>query len=304
MITDEDRDIINKFKGIVDGFSSYRCDKNEIEKTLKKIDIHKKTMLTVVYNDIEFDFVLSLKGVLKNIKKTIVLGSGAVSRRGLSDDGYKELMYTPIFSRITWNIYDYNMIWYTDVSKKYYAKEGKVVSLGWNIGNSKCWFLEIISDILSTIFHYYSIGKNDILLYSSSGGGFQSIELGSMLKTDTVMVDCPQFDCTLHECFNILKKCEDDMSDIIDNHAYRYNVIECFKKYNYIPRIIINIPFSDGDMKQIITFMEYIKRELESGNQLFNLDVGHIRVNYIMSDAHAYLTKEEVDRYCKLILKR
>lgn len=301
-MTQRDESIIVNRKNFLKKFDCFSCNYDNIEATLNNIKLNRKTLLTVTYEDIEFDFLLHIKNT--SDKKLILYGNGALPRSCDTDEGYKELLKIPYFSRLTWeDINGCSSIWYADASKKYYIKNGNSVPLGWNIGTKNHWFLMTIKEILVKIMKHYDFSINKTLFYGSSGGGFQSMILSCLMNGKHVMADCPQFDCTLHNCFEQIKTSEKDVEYIINECDYRCNVIKCFNRYNYFPRLLINESFSNGDMNQFNTFLKNLKEEIDKGNTLYNVNNTHVKVNFILENKHTYLTKEDFEKRLKHILR-
>lgn len=115
-----------------------------------------------------------------------------------------------------------------------------------------------------------------MLFYSSSAGGFTSIELGTLIKGSKVIVDNTQFN-VLHyrkehvdTLFEFLQKEFPDMtmSEIEEHLKCRLNTIELFKKENYIPNITyyVNSASNIDIYDHCIPFIEDLKELPQFGN--------------------------------------
>lgn len=217
--------------------------------------------LEVDYEGIKYCFIIKLSSNNKNL---ICCGSGAQQRGGKTTNG--KLKHPPYLDRWSWHEYfEESFIVYADPIF-FYDEE---IRLGWYVGDANQWYMEVISSIIEKISISQKISLNNIMCYGSSGGGFASICLGTLLKGSKVLVNNAQFDVMnyykgfIKNLFRILKNEFPDLSEseIQDNLKYRLNVVELFKKENYIPPITYYINTeSEVDLtRHCIPFVNDIK---------------------------------------------
>jgi len=187
--------------------------------------------LEIVENEIKYEFLIKISSVNKNL---ICNGSGGVYRTG------PEAIEPPIFNRHSWyNEFEESFLVYNDPC--YYHDDD--VRIGWYVGTPKIYYLEIIARIITKIVESVGIKNENILFFGSSGGGFSAIQLGTLIKKSTVLVNNPQ---TIVKNYhrdhveNMLNRCFKGLNEefIFDEYGYRLNVIEMFKKENYVPNIL------------------------------------------------------------------
>ncbi len=95
----------------------------------------------------------------------------------------------PCFSRHTWmGSVPENCIFYFDPTLYLGA-----VELAWGYGTNERWFLAEIGEILSVILDKLGVRREDTLMMGSSGGGFTSILLATLLRTRCQAIN-PQID--------------------------------------------------------------------------------------------------------------
>ena len=95
----------------------------------------------------------------------------------------------PIFSRQTWMDYiPYNCIYYFDPTLFFGHAD-----TGWGYGTNERWYLRDIAEIISIILKTIHILPEDTLMMGSSGGGFTSIMLATMLHARCQAIN-PQID--------------------------------------------------------------------------------------------------------------
>ena len=214
---------------------------NIIQLTIEDIEnynfpLNKLLGIEVVYSGIKFEFIAHFT----DNPNLLCFGSGSSSRSQKTSDG--KLIKPPFFRRWSWYKYfDENFIAYAD--PMFYLDEE--IILGWYVGDKDMWYLEIISLIIKKIARNINVANNNILFYGSSGGGFSSIELGTLIQDSKVLINNSQFNVLNYypwaskKLFDVLKKSFIGMDDdeIWDAINFRLNCIDLFKKEKYVPSI-------------------------------------------------------------------
>lgn len=193
--------------------------------------------LEINYNNLKFCFIIKFSSFNKNL---ICFGPGAHLRNQKSSNG--TLITPPYFDRWSWYQYfDESFIAYAD---PIFFQDEKI-TLGWFVGDKNYWYIEILSEIILKLSKKQDILSKNILFFGSSGGGYSSVCLGTLIKDSKVLINNSQFlimnyyvwhvDCVL----NFLKNQFPNLSksDIAEKFKYRLNVVELFKKENYMPSI-------------------------------------------------------------------
>jgi len=284
--------VIRSFKDIYN--DTVVTDIDSLHSDLNKVKIGVRTLLKVIGVDVVFDFLL----YIKNSDKLLCLGSGAYNSKVINDKTLPHQLLVdyvsiPKFDRQSWN-FEYSTIWYNDDTR--YLMKDDVISAGWNIGTDRDWHLETIGKIIKVIGDHFGYGEDKVLYYGSSLGGFMSIMLATMNRGRFV-ADCPQLDLetwlyipkhipSFEGLFGGLK-----MEEVYKKYPYRFKVLECLKRYRYIPDGVINITLNDNDVKtQYAPFLNSLK---ELNNSFKNKDTNFIKVNILLSLEHTFLRKED-----------
>ncbi|MGL6298351.1 MAG: hypothetical protein ACRC1M_04200 [Methanobacteriaceae archaeon] len=235
--------------------------------------------LEILNNEVKYEFLLKLSKENKNL---ICMGSGATPRTG------PKALSPPIFNRFSWNNeFEESVIYYNDPTL-YLDDE---ITVGWGVGTDKEYYLETIAIILNKIIKKLELNKNNVLFYSSSGGGFKSIQLATLIKGPIALVNNPQLilkNFSPWHFNNMKRACFNDMAEeeIIKNYNYRLNVLEMFKKEDYVPKIIyyVNSGSSDDIENQLIPFIKELKKLNFAKNEISihiyrDEEVGHSPLN-------------------------
>lgn len=226
--------------------------------------------LDITHEDVRYCFIIKLSSNNKNL---ICFGPGAHKRDAINSKG--DLITPPYFHRWSWfKYFDESFIAYSD--PVYFYDE--TITIGWLVGNRNSWYLEVVSQVIKKIAKNQKIYPNNMLFYSSSGGGYTSICLGTLIKGSKVLVNNAQFNILrynsihLNNLFNILEKdfpelTRDEIEEIL---KYRLHTIELFKRENYVPPITyyVNIESGSDMRKQFIPFINELK-ELPQFNNDF-----------------------------------
>lgn len=192
--------------------------------------------IQVFYDNIKFEFIAHFT----TNPNLICFGTGASPRNSKTSDG--QPITPPFFHRWSWyGSFDENFITYSDPI--YYRDDE--IRLGWYVGDKNNWHLASIAKIILMVSQNLQISKNNILFYGSSGGGFSSVLLGTLIRDSKVLINNAQFDVMKYDkngvdkVFEILHYSFKDYSDeeIYNEIKYRLTCIELFKKVKYVPEI-------------------------------------------------------------------
>lgn len=229
--------------------------------------LDKPFYLEVNHENITYDLIVRLSSFDEGL---ICCGSNAHLRTEKTKNG--EIKKPPFFDRWTWYKYfDESFIAYADPS--FYYDDN--ITLGWFVGK-ETWYLEVIGKIIKNIAKNRKISNENILFFGSSGGGFASIGLATLLKGSKTIVNNSSFsirDITKRHydiLLDILKNSFPDLSEeeILDKLKHRIDLIELFKYQNYVPDITYYAnTYSKGDMQR---GSEFINRliDLQKDNKL------------------------------------
>lgn len=205
--------------------------------------------LQVTYKDTVYCLVIKFSSKNKNL---ICTGPGAHERDTIKNG---ELLEPPFFDRWSWYKYfKESFIAYADPMFFYDEK----IKIAWLIGNEKQWYLQNLSEIILALCENQEIKHNNILFYGSSGGGFTSVVLGTLIKNSQVLINNSQlfilnyWEDMTSPVFELLSSSFKDMdkNQIIEKIKHRLDVIELFKKENYAPFITYYVNTeSESDIK-------------------------------------------------------
>ena len=254
----------------MDTNKKFIIDKSDLESAQLPLD--ELFSLQVNYNDVIYEFLIRFSSKNKNL---ICTGSGAYNPLKISP---------PIYSRHSWQSeFEESVIYYNDPTL-YNTPE---LFLGWGIGKNDEWYLSVISDIIQILALKNDIKSEDILFFGSSGGGFTSIILSTIIKNSAAIVNNPQMLCKNYLNFEfIVKSCFDnlDLETILAQYSHRFDVVEMFKREKYMPDITYaaNVNSKVDLDDQLIPFINSIA-SLENFDYrvkmiLYQNDNGHVGV--------------------------
>ncbi|WP_062320337.1 hypothetical protein [Halolactibacillus sp. JCM 19043] len=232
--------------------------------------------LSVDVNKIPFEFLINPNPVNK---RAIIFGSGAYNPQKLSP---------PIFNRYSWkDEFNCTTIYYNDPTL-YLEK----VNLGWGYGTENHHYLKTISEILKILLNKLEITQSETLFYGSSGGGFTSIGLSTMIKKSKALVNNPQiFIDNYYETIrgNLKEAVYKSRNAKLDQH--RSNLIYLFKLENNIPEIFYaqNITCNHDVNKHLLPF---IKELTQIDSTLFKQKI-RIHLYSNKEEGHTPMSKEE-----------
>lgn len=214
--------------------------------------------LEINHESVRYCLIVRFSSKNKNL---ICCGPGAHARDERTSKGI--LKTPPFFHRWSWyNHFEESFIAYADPIFFY----DEHIRLGWFVGDRNQWYLETLSVIIDKLSSNQKILHDNILFYGSSGGGFSSVGLGTLIKGSKVLINNAQLNVMhyrqkhVDNLFRILYKEYPDMSksEIIDKIGYRLDSIELFKREKYVPPInyYVNALSSDDINSHCIPFIE------------------------------------------------
>ncbi len=135
------------------------------------------TVYAIVRDGVRFEFLVRRR---KHCRQAVVFGTGTLS---VPSEKW------PFFSRHTWmDDLPYNCIYYFDPTLYLGG-----VMLAWGYGTNRRWYLREIGGLLRTILGKLGVEPKDALMMGSSGGGFTSLMLATMLRSRALAIN-PQTD--------------------------------------------------------------------------------------------------------------
>lgn len=182
--------------------------------------------LEILLNNVKYEFL-----VKKSNKSDKIICFGG---RGGVDQSKRKL---PDFPRHSWrNNFVESLIYYADPT----FHVNKEIRNGWYMGTKDDWYLEKIALILEEIEKNFKIKNENTLFYGTSAGGYSSLVLATLIKGSTALVGNAQIIISNHYKghYNTLKKyCFDDLDEktLLKKYGYRLNLLELFKRENYVP---------------------------------------------------------------------
>lgn len=145
--------------------------------SLEQVDFQGKqlTIYAIQWSGVTFEFAIRCPA---GAKTAVVVGSGDIGQQASR----------PAFSRISWaGKLPGCAIYYFDPTV--YAGKS---TLCWGYGTNQRWYLENIAVLVKKILDRLGISLADTLFFGSSGGGYMSILLASMLHGRATAIN-PQF---------------------------------------------------------------------------------------------------------------
>ena len=230
---------------------------------LKKenLDCVEPTVYVIEKEKARFEILIKRE---KGSSKAVVFGSGTVF---MPRDKW------PVFYRHSWmNDIACNCLYYFDPTL-YLAD----INLGWCYGTNERWYLREIGEILAVILEKIGVEPKDTLMMGSSGGGFTSIMLATMLHTRCQAIN-PQIDFR-----NYWAKLVDSIGEKLLKPGEewieeRVNAVAFMRAEQYIPHIHIiqNILERHDIYNRIAPFIEDLcKMNAECGYDKIRVDFYH-----------------------------
>lgn len=266
--------------------------------------------LEVMHKGALFYFIIKFA---KDNRNFICFAPGASDRDKTTSSG--ELKVPPFFSRWKWHKYfDESTIAFAD-PMLFLNDE---IKLGWFIGVENHWYLETLSEIIKKLAVNQNVTNDNILFFGSSGGGYVSVCLATLLKDSKVLVNNAQFFILNYyprlvdmafkanfKSFNSLSQAE-----IINKIIYRLDTLELFKKEQYAPHITyyVNVKSENDIINQTMPLVSsYYNHEYFNGLNLvyYSQDAkkphnplpNEISINIIKSYVKNNLYNAEKDQY-------
>ncbi len=231
---------LTQYSKAVPVYPTVSLEYEEIEQT----DFHNEqlTIYAIRWNGVTFEFAVHCP---VGAKAAVVLGSGDVGRQPSR----------PAFHRITWaNQIPGCAIYYFDPTV-YIGK----TTLCWYYGTNQRWYLENIAVLIKKILNRLSIFTVNTLFFGSSGGGFSSILLGSMLHGRVLAINPQMIVQNFYPSFIRLLK-ETVLAPGEELLSERMNAIQLIQREGFFPPIHIwqNICSASDIKEQLIPFLSQI----------------------------------------------
>lgn len=246
-------------------------------------------ILEITKNNVKYEYLINRK--IDN-EKLIVFNNGAIAGGNIK---------YPVFQRHSWaNELKTSSIFCMDPTL--YVND---LSVGWGIGKNDDYYLENNSIILKELIEKMNIRLENTVIYGTSAGGFLSIIMGVYLKGAVVVADNTQLNLN-NWIFKsaldvVIMYCFDNIGDSL-KYKERFDVIECFKKHNYVPKMYLHVNAcskADNSM-QIVPFLE----ELEETKDIKGYNNIEIIVHYEAEKGHDGLNKGDAISFLYNILEK
>jgi hypothetical protein len=234
--------------------TSLETDKKYVVTLEELIDVDfpldEPFFLLVNHEGVKYEFIIRFAS---DNQELIAFGSGAYNPRKYNP---------PVFNRHSWiNDFKQSVLYYNDPT----LYNNNIITLGWGVGRHDEWYLEVIARIIGSLTHLQGIKNQDILFFGSSGGGYTSIILSTILKGSAALVNNPQIYLKKYRAGhwkNMVNACFPGLEDeiIMEKYGYRFDVTEIFGRENYIPKItyLVNINSENDFQNQLQPFLEYL----------------------------------------------
>lgn len=230
------------------------------------------TVYAIDWDGVTYEFLLSRR---PESHQAVVLGNGALDRS-------KHPL--PIFQRHSWgkNI-SCNAIWYFDPTV--YRGEA---TLCWCYGDNTRWYLEDIAYLVKMILSKWGISIENTLFFGSSGGGFTSVMMATLLRGKALVFNPQLFIQNYYPgMVKPFKKAVLLPGEMLIEE--RINAVSLFLREGYYPslHIIQNIRAQKDVEEQLTVFLKHLP--------MLNQDLSFLRIDFY-SDAgghKALLPKNE-----------
>ncbi len=220
------------------------------------------TVYAIVRDGVRFEFLVRRR---KHCHQAVVFGTGTLS---VPREKW------PFFSRHTWmDDIPYNCIYYFDPTLYLGG-----VMLAWGYGTNRRWYLREIGGLLRTILGKLGVEPKDALMMGSSGGGFTSLMLATMLRSRALAIN-PQTDFRRYYAEDsvralresVLKPGEDWLPE-------RANVATLIRRERYCPymHIVQNLLV----MQDVVTQLTIMQKELCGGAADVRCGIGKFKIEF------------------------
>jgi len=229
--------------------------------------------LEIIYKEALFYLIIKFSSTNKNF---ICFSPGAFRRDSVSSTG--EIIEPPHFVRWSWyRFFDESVITSADPTI-FWDDE---IKIGWMIGDKNHWYLETMSIIISKLAKNQNVINDNILFYGSSGGGFISVCLATLIKNSKVLVNNSQFSLSnywkslVNYPIELMAHTFDGLSikEIKEKIAYRMDAIKLFEKENYAPYITyyVNVESESDTANHSIKLIEdhYAQNQFQGLNIVY-----------------------------------
>ena len=253
---------LTQYSKSVTVYPTVNLDYREVEQT----DFHQEqlTIYAIRWSGVTFEFAIRCPAGAKN---AVVLGSGDVGSQPSR----------PVFFRVSWaGKLPGCAIYYFDPT----VYVGKT-TLCWYYGTNQRWYLENIAVIVKKILDNLGISTADTLFFGSSGGGFSSILLGSMLHGRVLAINPQMIVENFYPSFIVLLK-KAALAPGEELLSERTDAIRLIQREDFFPPILIwQNSMAEHDLKtQTIPFIEELGESgVDCGGnlriQFYCLEGGH-----------------------------
>lgn len=266
----------------VEKIDYYDLEKYKIKENLLYI-------LEVKKDNVKYEYLINRK--IDN-DKLIVFNNGAIAGGNVK---------VPVFQRHSWaSMLKTSSVFCMDPTL--YVND---LSVGWGVGKNEDYYLENSSLILKTIIQKMNIKLEDTVIYGTSAGGFLSIIMGIYLKGAKVVADNTQLDVSnwafISAVDYVMEYCFDNIGTAL-KYPERFNVVEAFIKYNYVPKIYLHVNLCskvDNSM-QLAPFLEKIET-MKNVTEYNNIEV---ILHYEEKKGHDGLSQEEAIKFLYEVLDK
>lgn len=208
--------------------------------------------LEIINKDVKYEFLIRLSSTNDNL---IVFGAGAFERSG------PKKLDPPVFRRHSWDRnFEESVLFYNDPT--IYLDPN--MRVGWGVGTPDNYYLEVMAKIIENIGKSADIKNENMVFFGGSGGGFTSVQLATLIKESTALVNNSQMilkNFNNHNTYNkMIEVCFGGLSEetIYEKYGYRLDALEMFKREKYVPPIfyLLNAYSTVDIIEQCIPFVE------------------------------------------------
>ncbi|MBQ3378469.1 MAG: hypothetical protein IJG50_01240 [Clostridia bacterium] len=217
----------------------------------------KITLYKIIWDGVTYDFLINH---VSGSKVMAAFGTGTMSNRALK---------LPFFARLSWyQSIPVTSVWYADPT----LYEGKL-KLYWYYGTNKKWYLENIAFLLSVISKNMGVDVAKSLFFGSSGGGYSSLVLATMLRGKAYVIN-PQIFLYNYNEIHYKRFVADRCPEGEKPKEERTNLLKLCERERYIPRTycLQNIRDVRDIDKQITPFLSEIAHNAYDCGEAVTMD--------------------------------